>query len=211
MSLPSLINANYWTPSRTTMTSFGIQIHSKWTPTEWTLRRQMRSLPWSKSSVQYGSRNSWGAFVENWSTSVRFLPAQVVPIVIDIDRAKWEVPRNLLPPQHHSAEKQTVIRTYRRWSKVLEGWLIPNTLKHLRVLRSNWLCSWVSSNSPRPRVTRTHRLPSGWWSIPMDTGCHGTERSWPLLSTQYADQGPQRPCLHRRCTNPRQDQSRVSY
>jgi hypothetical protein len=23
----------------------------------------------------------------------------------------------------------------------------------------------------------------------MDTGCHGTERSWPLLSTQYADRG----------------------
>ena len=34
MSLPSLINANYWTLSRTTMTSIGLQIHSKCVPTE---------------------------------------------------------------------------------------------------------------------------------------------------------------------------------
>jgi len=58
MSLPSLINANYWILSRTTMTSIGIQIHSKCVPTEWTLRRQLRSLPWSKSLVRHGSRNS---------------------------------------------------------------------------------------------------------------------------------------------------------
>ena len=36
----------------------------------------------------------------------------------------------------------------------------------------------------------------------MDTGCYVTERSWPLLSTQYAEQGPQRTCLrNRRCTH----------
>jgi hypothetical protein len=69
MSLPSLINANYWTLSRTMMTSFGIQTLWKCVQTEWTLRRQIRSLPWSKSLVRHGSRNSWGAFVENWSTT----------------------------------------------------------------------------------------------------------------------------------------------
>jgi hypothetical protein len=37
-------------------------------------------------------------------------------MVIDIDRAKWEVPRNRLPPRQHSAEKKTAIRT----QKVLE-------------------------------------------------------------------------------------------
>ena len=46
----------------------------------------------------------------------------------------------------------------------------------------------------------------------MDTGCSGTERSWPLLSTQYAEQGP---CLrgmrniHRRCTHTRQNRRRL--
>jgi len=27
-------------------------------------------------------------------------------MVIEIDRAKWEMPRNRLPPRHHSAEKE---------------------------------------------------------------------------------------------------------
>ena len=30
----------------------------------------------------------------------------VDPMVIEIDRTKWEVPRNRLPPRHHSAEMQ---------------------------------------------------------------------------------------------------------
>ena len=39
-------------------------------------------------------------------------------MVIEIDRTKWEVPRNRLPPQHHSAEKQFAIRT--QANKLLE-------------------------------------------------------------------------------------------
>jgi hypothetical protein len=39
-------------------------------------------------------------------------------MVIEIDRAKWEVPRNRLPPRHHSAEKQAAIRT--QINKLLE-------------------------------------------------------------------------------------------
>ena len=60
--------------------------------------------------------------------------AQVDPMVIEIDRTKWEAPRNRLSSRHHSAEKQLAIRTqiikllelgvikelqasiYRRWS-----------------------------------------------------------------------------------------------
>ena len=57
------------------------------------------------------------------------------------------------------------------------------------MLRSPRLHSRVSSDFPRPCVTSTHRLQGSWWSIPVDTGCYGTERSWPLLSTQYAEQG----------------------
>ena len=41
--------------------------------------------------------------IDIFSTSVRSLPAQVVPMIVDIDRAKWEV--------HNSAEKQTAIST----------------------------------------------------------------------------------------------------
>ena len=54
----------------------------------------------------------------NFSTSVRSLPAQLDPMVIEIDRMKWEVPRNRLPPRHHSAEKQLAIRT--QINKLLE-------------------------------------------------------------------------------------------
>jgi hypothetical protein len=39
-------------------------------------------------------------------------------MVNEIDRAKWEVPRNRLPPRHHSAEKQAAIRT--QVNKLLE-------------------------------------------------------------------------------------------
>ena len=53
-----------------------------------------------------------------FSTSVRSLPALVELMVIDIDRAKWEVPRNSLPPRYHSAAKQTAIRT--QINKLLE-------------------------------------------------------------------------------------------
>ncbi len=36
-------------------------------------------------------------YINIFSTSVRSLPAQVDPMVIEIDRTKWEVPRNRLP------------------------------------------------------------------------------------------------------------------
>jgi hypothetical protein len=53
-----------------------------------------------------------------FSTSIRSLPAQVDLMVIEIDRTKWEVPRNLLLPRHHSAEKQAAIRM--QFNKLLE-------------------------------------------------------------------------------------------
>jgi len=36
-------------------------------------------------------------YIDIFSTSVRSLPAQVDPMDIEIDRTKWEVPRNRLP------------------------------------------------------------------------------------------------------------------
>ena len=49
------------------------------------------------------------------------------------------------------------------------------------MLLSPRLHSRVSSKSPRPCVTSTHRLQGSWWSIPVHTGCYVTERIWPLL------------------------------
>jgi hypothetical protein len=46
-----------------------------------------------------------------FSSSVRFLPAQVDPMVIEIDRRNWEATRNRLSPRHRSAEKELAIRT----------------------------------------------------------------------------------------------------
>ncbi len=51
-SLLSSREANYWMPSRTTMTSNGRQIHSK-------------SLQWLHSLVRQSFRHSWGAFAKN--------------------------------------------------------------------------------------------------------------------------------------------------
>jgi len=47
-------------------------------------------------------------YFDIFSTSVRSVPAQVDPMVIEIDRTKWEVPRNNLPPRHPHADQQTV-------------------------------------------------------------------------------------------------------
>ena len=44
---------------------------------------------------------------------------------IEIDRTKWEVPRNRLPPRHHSAEKQTDIHT--QVNKLLELGIIQES------------------------------------------------------------------------------------
>ena len=46
-------------------------------------------------------------------------------MVIEIDRTKWEVPRNRLPPRHHSAEKQLTIRT--QVNKLLEVGVIEES------------------------------------------------------------------------------------
>jgi hypothetical protein len=68
-------------------------------------------------------------------------------MVIEIDRTKWEAPRNRLSPRHHSAQKQLAIRmqinkllelgvieesqtsTYRRWSMAIDPRLSSSTLR----------------------------------------------------------------------------------
>ena len=50
-------------------------------------------------------------FIDAFSTSVRRRPANVDPMEIVVDRAKWKNPAHRLPPRRHSSEKQAVIRT----------------------------------------------------------------------------------------------------
>ena len=49
--------------------------------------------PWLQEQLRSLCRE----YIDIFSTSVRSLPAQVDPMIIEIDRTKWEVPRNRLP------------------------------------------------------------------------------------------------------------------
>ena len=62
-------------------------------------------------ALQGARRSLCRDFIDIFSTAVRLLPARVKPMVIEVDRAKWELPSNRLPQRHHSAEKQAAIRT----------------------------------------------------------------------------------------------------
>jgi len=50
-------------------------------------------------------------FIDILCTTVRPLSAKVLSMATDIDRSKWELPSNRLPQKHHSALKQSTIRT----------------------------------------------------------------------------------------------------
>ena len=63
--------------------------------------------PWLQDQLRSPCRE----LIDIFSTSVRSLPAQVDPMAIEINRAKWKVPRNHLPPRCHSAVKRRAIRT----------------------------------------------------------------------------------------------------
>jgi hypothetical protein len=78
------------------------------------------------------------------------------PIVIEIDRTKWEVPRNRLSPRHHSAEKQAAIPT--QINKLLElGVIEPSPFLESLLTNSSDPCSGFSrsykSSSP---IARQH-------------------------------------------------------
>ena len=84
------------------------------TPVEIIAMITVSGSPWLQEQLRSHCRE----LINIFSSSVRSLPAQVDPMVIEIDQTKWEAPRNRLPPRHHSAEKQLVIRT--QINKLLE-------------------------------------------------------------------------------------------
>jgi hypothetical protein len=115
------------------MTSIGLQMNPE-TPVEIIAMIKVSGSPWLHEQLRSRCRE----LINIFSTSVRSLPAQVDPMVIEIDRTKWEAPHNRLSPRHHSAEKQLAIRmqinkllelgiieelqasTYRRWSMAID-------------------------------------------------------------------------------------------
>ena len=80
--------------------------------------------------------------------------AQVDPMVIEIDRTKWEAPRNRLSPRHHSAEKQLAIRT--QIIKLLE-------LGVIKELQANTYRRWSMAIDPRlAQLNAVTQVPDGW-------------------------------------------------
>jgi hypothetical protein len=99
-------------------------------------------------------------------------------------------------------------------TQVPDGWLIPNILETI-----TWLgtmkptCFGLLDFTAGYHQTPALRVLTGFRAAGDQYRCYGNERSWPLLSTQYAEQSPQRTCLrnmrtiHRRCTHTRQIRS----
>jgi hypothetical protein len=117
--------------------------------------------PWLQEQLRSRCRE----LINIFSTSVRSLPAQVDPMVIEIDRTKWEAPRNRLFPRHHSAEKQLAIRT--QINKLLE-------LGVIKELQASTYGRWSMAIDPRlVQLNAVTQVPDGsWCSIPVDTGCY---------------------------------------
>ena len=122
-------------------------------------------------------------------------------MVIEIDRTKWELPSNRLPQRHHSAEKQTTIRT--QVDALLKlGVIEESRATHFSqvhpVLKSpgKWRLTldFVRLNAAMGGlegcVETPHGLHGNVGIVPMDPSCNGTERIWPLLPALHVEHGP---------------------
>ena len=75
-------------------------------------------------------------------------------MVIEIDRTKWEAPRNRLFLRHHSAEKQPAIRT--QVYKLLE-------LDVIKELQASTYRRWSMAIDPRlAQLNAVTQVPDGW-------------------------------------------------
>ena len=120
------------------------------TPVEIIAMIKVSGSPWLQEQLRSHCRE----LINIFSTSVRSLPAQVDPMVIEIDRTKWEAPRNRLSPRHHSAEKQLAIRT--QIIKLLE-------LGVIKELQANTYRRWSMAIDPRlAQLNAVTQVPYGW-------------------------------------------------
>ncbi len=130
------------------------------TPDEIIAMITFEGSPWLQEQLRSLCRE----YIDIFSTSVRSLPAQVDPMVIEIDRTKWEVPRNRLPPRHHSAEKQLAIRTQ------------VNKLLELGVIEESQASEW-SQVHPVPKSDGSWRLTIDF--VQLNAATKGLE-GWPI-------------------------------
>ena len=116
--------------------------------------------PWLQEQLRSLCRE----YIDIFSTSVRSLPAQVEPMVIEINRTKWEVPRNRLPSRHHSAEKQLAIRTQ------------INKLMDIGVIEESTVSEWNQVH-PVPKSDDSWRLTVDF--VQLNSATKGLE-GWPI-------------------------------
>ena len=120
------------------------------TPVEIIAMIKVSGSPWLQEQLRSRCRE----LINIFSTSVRSLPAQVDPMAIEIDRTKWEAPRNRLFPRHHSAEKQLAIRT--QINKLLE-------LGVIKELQASTYGRWSMAIDPRlVQLNAVTQVPDGW-------------------------------------------------
>ncbi len=148
------------------MTSSGQKTHST-VPTERNPNRQIQFE--GTPALQQALRALCREFIDIFSTAVRPLPAKVKSMVIDIDRSKWEIPSNRLPQRHHSAEKQTAIRTQ------------VDALLKLGVIEESRAAHWS-------QVHPVLKSP-GKWRLTLDfvklNAATGGLEGWPILEAKY--------------------------
>jgi hypothetical protein len=103
-------------------------------------------------------------YIDVFSTRVRHQSAKVEPMSIVVDRGKWEVSRNRLPPRHHNSDKQTAIREQ------------VDALLRLGVIEVSHAPAW----------SQVHLVPKpdGKWRFTLDfvqlNACTGALEGWPI-------------------------------
>jgi hypothetical protein len=120
--------------------------------------------PWFVSTVLLDSKRNRGS-----SIRVRHQSDKVEPVIIVVDRGKWEVSRNRLPPWHHNIDMQTAIREQ------------VDALLCLGVIEA--------SHAPIWSQVRIVPKPDGKWRFALDfirlIACTGALEVWPIPDISY--------------------------
>jgi hypothetical protein len=108
-------------------------------------------------------------YIVVFSIRVRHQSAKVEPVIIVVDRGKWEVSRNRLSPWHHNIDMQTAIREQ------------VDALLHLGVIEVSYAPIW----------SQVHLVPKpdGKWRFALDfirlIACSGALEVWPIPNISY--------------------------
>ena len=108
-------------------------------------------------------------YIVGFSIRVRHQSTKVEPVIIVVDRGKWEVSRNRPPPWHHNSDMQTAIREQ------------VDALLHLAVIEVSYA----------PILSQVHLVPKpeGKWRFTLDfirlIACTGALEVWPIPNISY--------------------------